>query len=78
MGAIQWGSPEGPPPTPGEQAKENAEEIPIQRIKINLFIKSKWMRVIYFSIGRLKFQTAFFLRLDIKGENKLRKYKSHN
>ena len=36
------------------------------------------MRVIYFSIGRLKFQTAFFLRLDIKGENKLRKYKSHN
>ena len=36
------------------------------------------MRVIYFSIGRLKFQTTFFLRLDIKGENKLRKYKSHN
>ena len=78
MGAIQWGSPEGPPPTPGEQAKENAEEIPIQRIKINLFIKSKWMRVIYFSIGRLKFQTAFFLRLDVKEASNLQVNKLDN
>ena len=77
MGAIQWGSPEGPPPTPGEQAKENAEEIPIQRIKINLFIKSKWMRVIYFSIGRLKFQTAFEA-LDIKEESSLQVNKLDN
>ncbi len=77
MGAIQWGSPEGPPPTPGEQAKENAEEIPMHRIKINLFIKSKWMRVIYFSIGRLKFQTAFEA-LDIKEESNLQVNKLDN
>ena len=29
------------------------------------------MRVIYFSIGRLKFQTAFFLRLDVKEASSL-------